>query len=143
MTLAGPGVPVYSFNALFMLATGVLGAWVVSLGLRWYGLWYERKMIALDRAVVIDDASDHPEWMERAYVTRLANRQAREIPAVPIETLHLPFVLLHVLAGTALSFRYFLPHLNRSKTTIYRASNIDLFIFCVCVEIIIDTDGSA
>ncbi len=77
-------------------------------------------MIARGAVVVLPEADDQPEWLERvsvlralcclfvltrrentkAFVARLANRQARVVPSEPIETIDIPFSVLS-LSGDA------------------------------------------
>lgn len=86
------GLPeVYQYNAMVMLAVICLVVWLASLIFRAKTLLAHRRLVSLGQVLDLPDASEHPDWLERAYVTRLANRAAREIPSEPVETLDIPF----------------------------------------------------
>ena len=96
LTVGGIPLPVYAYNALVCISAGMLALWTLSLVFRALGLRKERDMIRQGRVLVIEEASEHPEWLERAYVARLANRQAREIPSIGIDSLDVPVALLRI-----------------------------------------------
>lgn len=53
----------------------------------------ERQFIKDGRVLLLDDEVEHPDWLERPYVARLANRQARVVPSEPVESIDVPFTV--------------------------------------------------
>ena len=87
----GLELPVYAFNAGAVVGSAVALLWAASLLLRLLSLRRHRHLISANKVLFLDDPAGHPDWLERAYVARLMSRQAREVPAVQIESLSLPF----------------------------------------------------